>query len=80
MLPSIHFYICLCVRGLTDEDRDRLTAGADAGAGHRRHLHLVEQAGHQALQRRGQRAPVHRPVDVVSCLVVAAAETPNLAG
>lgn len=70
---------CVCHSALTDEDRHWLTAGADTGAGHRCHLHLVQHAGHQAFQHRGQRVPVHRLVDVVARVVVAAAaHTPNL--
>lgn len=66
---------------LTEEDGHRLTAGANAGAGDRCHLHLVEHPGHQALKDGRQHAPIHRPVDVVTSLVVsaaAAAHTPNL--
>lgn len=63
---------------LTDENRHRLTASADASAGHRCHLHLVEHAGHQGFEDCGQCVSSHCLVDVEGCLVVATSHTPNL--
>lgn len=58
-----------------------MAADADTSAGHSRHLHLVEDTGHQALQHCEQRVAVHRLVDVVARLVAAAAaHTPDLLG
>lgn len=82
--PLIRHHLSKAVfshRELTEEDGHRLAAGADAGAGHRCHFHLVEDAGDQAFQHRGQHVTVHRLVDVVARLVVAAAaHTPHLFG
>lgn len=68
-----------CNCGLTDEDGHGLAASPDTSPGHCCHLHLVKH-GHQAYQHGGQRASIHRLVDVITRLVVAAApHAPNLA-